>query len=268
MSNDNIQPEILNNAVNLKSNIPTEPVTLPSKGKFYTVENPLSSGIVEIYYPTARNENILTSQALIKNGKVIDTFLQSLVVDPNINLDDMLLGDKNALVIASRILAYGADYATEIKCPSCQSSKVDHIDLASVESKELDESIASSTYEFLLPNSKRKVRYKILTQKDERSIEEHIKGMKKYVKNNVDSEITTRLKYTIIELDGKDDREFIGKFVDNELLSRDSLALRSDIRDHSPDVDMNFNFTCDSCGYEERIGIPLGVEFFWPSGKL
>ena len=92
---------------------PTEMVELPSKGYFYSEGHPLSSGRVEIKYMTAREEDILTSQNLIKQGTVIDKLLEALVVDKSIKMDDMLIGDKNAIMVAARILGYGKNYDIE-----------------------------------------------------------------------------------------------------------------------------------------------------------
>ena len=77
-------------------------------------------------------------------------------------------------------------------------------------------------------------------------------------------EITTRLKYSIISIDGKTDRTVIKSFVDNDLTARDSLSFRTMIRKNTPDMDMTFDFICKSCGHEERLPIPLGASFFWP----
>ena len=86
---------------------PTEVVDLPSKGLLYPKENPLSSGQIEVKYMTAKEEDILTSANLIKSGRVIEKLLESLIVDKSIKVDDILVGDKNAILIAARILAYG-----------------------------------------------------------------------------------------------------------------------------------------------------------------
>ena len=91
---------------------------MPSKGHFYPSDNPLSSGQVEIKYMTAKEEDILTSANLIQKGIVLDKLLQALIVSEGVNLDDVLIGDKNAIMIASRILAYGKDYKFEYTDPS------------------------------------------------------------------------------------------------------------------------------------------------------
>ena len=92
-----------------ETKFPTQMVTLPSKSWFYDSANPLSSGEVEVKYMTAKEEDILTSQNLIKKGVVFDKLLDALVVS-KIKLDDMLIGDKNAVLIAARVLAYGKNY--------------------------------------------------------------------------------------------------------------------------------------------------------------
>ena len=114
---------------------PTEVVDLPSQGLLYPKDSPLSSGTIEIKYMTAREEDILTSANLIKKGIVIDKLLEALIVDKSIKLDDMLLGDKNAILIASRILAYGKDYEVEV------DGKEVVVDLTTLKEKKLDEKI-------------------------------------------------------------------------------------------------------------------------------
>ena len=88
---------------------PTEEVTLPSKGLLYPEGSPLKNGVIEMKYMTAKEEDILTNQNLIERGTVIDKLLQSLIVTP-IDYNDLLVGDKNAILVAARILGYGKDY--------------------------------------------------------------------------------------------------------------------------------------------------------------
>jgi hypothetical protein len=260
-----------NDIEQIKPTFPSEVIDLPSKGKLYDIENPLSSGKIELKYPTAREEDILTSKNLIQRGIVIDTFIKALIVNKQINTDSLLLGDKNAILIASRILAYGKDYPVEITCPKC-SEKVEFvIDLAEINTKELDyldgRSVGFNEFECTLPASKAKVVFKVLTQGDENSIESELKSMKKLSGSKVDSEITTRMRYAIISTNGDDDRKTVKSFIEN-VLSVDSLAFRKEMSKISPDIDMKFEFECSSCGHSERMGIPLGVNFFWPSGTV
>ena len=90
----------------MESKYPTETIDLPSGGKLYPQDSPLSSGKIEIKYMTAKEEDILTSANLIKKGVVIDRLLDSIIVTEGVGIDDLILGDKNAIMVAARILAY------------------------------------------------------------------------------------------------------------------------------------------------------------------
>jgi hypothetical protein len=252
-----------------KVEYPTEVVDLPSKGWFYESTSPLASGKIDIKYMTAREEDILTSQNLIKKGVVLDKLLEALIATPGVNLNDVLVGDKNAIFIAARILAYGKDYNIKFKDPSTNEDVQDVIDLSKIEAKEFEfgnHERGSNLFEFELPFCKKKVHWSLLSHKDEQNIDAELKAMKKFTKNkNETSEVTTRLKYVIKAIDGNDDRNSIKQFVDRELLARDSLAFREHIKENTPDLDMTFNFESEDTGYEERMTIALGVDFFYPS---
>lgn len=248
----------------------SEKIDLPSGGKFYSVENPLSKGYVELRFPTAKDEDILTSKSLIQKGTVINAFIESLIVDKNINSDTLIIGDKNSLIFASRILAYGKEYDATITCPGCGEKNNKIIDISSFVTKNVnleDESkIDFNLFTLKLPASKSVIEYKILTSGNEKDIDAELKGLKQHSKSKVDMEITTRLKYAIVSVDGNKDRTYIRKFVDS-MLSVDSLAYRNELKRISPDVDMKFSFECESCDYSERMTMPFGITFFWPSGR-
>ena len=253
-----------------KRQFPTEIINLPSKGAVYSKDSPLSKGEIEIKYMTAREEDILTSQNLIRKGLVIDKLLESLVVDPSINLDEILIGDKNALMVASRVLAYGKEYEFEVNCPACSERNKDNIDLTSLKDKEIDYSLFKNgvnEFGFDLPSSKRKITYKILTQKDEIEVTAELKSLKKVSSGKQDYEVTTRLKKAILSVDGNDDTTHVNSFVENEFLSRDSLAFRNHLVKTTPDIDMDYLFTCELCGFEQEITVPMTVQFFWPTAK-
>lgn len=245
---------------------PTEFIDLPSEGHFYPSTSPLSSGRIEIKYMTAREEDILTSQNLIKKGIVLDELLRSVIVTPDVKLDDLLVGDKNAIFVATRRLAYGDKYPVKITCPKCGEENSIDVDLSELKPKEFDFSKytkGENVFTFELPVSKKTISYRLLTHKDEQDIDSELKGIAKITKGN-SPEMTTRLKYMIVAIDGNNDRSGVKKFVDN-MLAKDSMALRKMVRENSPDLDMMFNFKCGSCGHEERMAMPLGVDFFWPS---
>tara|TARA_B100001093_G_scaffold152376_1_gene145104 strand:+ start:6622 stop:7530 length:909 start_codon:yes stop_codon:yes gene_type:complete len=252
-----------------KTEYPSEVVDLPSKGWFYDQASPLASGRVDVKYMTAKEEDILTSQNLIKKGIVLDKLLEQLIISPGVKLDDILVGDKNAIFIAARVLAYGKEYKIKFKDPSTGDDVEDTIDLTQLNPREINfENFnrGDNIFEYTLPHSERVLHWKLLTHQDEQAIDAELKGLKKFTKNkNQTSEVTTRLKYVIKALDGDDDRAKIKSFVDKELLARDSLAFREHIKENTPDLDMTFNFESEDTGYTERMTIPLGVDFFYPS---
>lgn len=245
----------------------THVVDLPSTGYFYNQSSPLSSGKIELYQVTAKHEDILSNSALIKKGTVLDEFLKSIIATPGVSLDDIIVGDKNALLVKSRILAYGKDYSVKMKCSECGTESKVNVDLSTIKAKDFDFSKhvrGENSFSTTLSDGK-KVKIKLLTHKDETDIEAEIKSMSKVGVNT--NEITTRLKYVITSIDGDTDRQKIKKYVDNELLSADSLTLRKLLRVSNPDMDMTFDFTCPVCGHVERKTVPVNTEFFWPSSN-
>jgi hypothetical protein len=248
---------------------PTETIDLPSKGLLYPEGSALSSGKIDIKYMTAKEEDILTSQNLIKNGTVIDRLLRSLIVSP-INYDDLIVGDKNAIMVAARILAYGKDYKVELSDPNTGEKQEEIVDLTQFEYREFDESLITrgdNRFSFKLPASKRTLEFRLLCHGDEKSVQDEMKRQKKSFKGGfagVKPELSTRLRKMIISVDGETDPIKIRQFVDNEFLSRDSLAFREHIQDISPDIDLSYSFYSESTGEEHEITLPMSVQFFWP----
>jgi hypothetical protein len=235
-------------------------VELPSKGYFYADGHPLSSGKVEVKYMTAKEEDILTSQNLIQQGIVLDKLLQSLVVDKSIKLDDMLIGDKNALMVAARVLGYGKEY--QFTYDGIEQS----VDLSMLEPTEMDFdkfTKGQNEFNFKLPNSEREITFKLLTSGDEKNISAETKAKEKISKEQ-SFELTTRLKNMILSVDGNSEKAYINNFVDNEFLSRDSLAFREYLTSVTPDVDMTTKVK-NSAGRETEVVIPVTLRFFWPS---
>ena len=239
---------------------PTETIELPSKGHFYVEGHPLSTGKVEIKYMTAKEEDILTSQNLIQQGSVIDILLQALIVDKSVKIDDLLIGDKNAIMVAARVLGYGKDYKFAI------GDNEHEVDLSKLEPFKIDFSKfpkGENKFSFELPNSKRQIEFKLLTGKDEKQIELELKAREKISKQQ-SSELTTRLKRMILSVDGNSEKTYLNNFVDNEFLSLDSLAFRKYLTSITPDVDMTTTVV-DSNGKETEVTIPVTVRFFWPN---
>jgi hypothetical protein len=235
--------------------IPTETVTLPSKGLLYSKDNVLSSGKIEMKYMTAKEEDILTNSTYINDGSVIDRVLKALVIT-KFNWSDLLIGDKNAIMIAARVLGYGKDYTFSHK------GRKETVDLTSLKDKELNSDLYTegiNQFSFTLPHSGNVVEYKLLTHGDETKIQNELKGLKKINKDNV-PEATTRLKHMIISVEGDAERKTVREFVDTYLLARDARALRENILATQPDVDLTFFPENGNDG----ISIPIGINFFWP----
>ena len=229
-------------------------VDLPSKGLLYPEGNPLAEGKVEMKYMTAKEEDILTNQAYIKQGIVLDKLLQSLIVT-KINYDDLIVGDKNALMVAARVLGYGKDYDFVYDDESYV------VDLSTIENKVFDESLikkGTNEFSYTLPNSGNLVTFKILTAGDDKKIDAELAGLKKINKDS-SPELSTRLKYIITSINGDREAKTIRDFVDNHLLARDSRLLREYIRQVQPDVDLTFTTTSG-----EEVAIPVNLSFFWP----
>jgi hypothetical protein len=244
--------------------IPTETVTLPSKGLVYPETSLLAEGKIEMRYMSAKDEDILTNINFIKQGTAIDKLLRSLVATP-IDIDDLVLGDKNAILFAARILGYGKDYQFKFKNEATGKDEDYTFDLTTLKEKEINESLlepGKNEFKFELPQSKNVVTFKLLTGKDEKSIDAEIKGLQK-IDANGSFENTTRLKHMITSINGKADAVTIRDFVDNYLLAPDSRALKKYYNEISPDIDTVV--TLEKDGYtQEGVSIPIGINFFWP----
>ena len=252
-----------------KSQFPTEEITLPSKGLLYPEGSPLRSGKITMKYMTAKEEDILTNQNYIKNGTVIDKLLQSLIVDMT-KVEDLLIGDKNAVLVAARILGYGQDYTFKYSHPDTGVEEELTIDLTEAEDKIIDESKminGQNEFEFELPTSKVLLTFKLLTQSDEKKIENEIKGLKK-INKMASPDLTTRLKHTITSVNGDRSQKGIREFVDNNFLARDSRPFREYALSIMPDINLDFDIIFEDGTTMEDVTIPIGVGFFWPNASV
>jgi hypothetical protein len=247
---------------------PTEVIDLPSKGLIYPESSPLSLGTIELKYMSAKEEDILTNQNFIQKGIVIDKLLQSMIVDKKIDYNELILGDKNAILVAARILGYGAEYEVEIT--DKYSKKIPtKINLSQLENKSIKEELftkGKNSFDFILPQSKVNVTFKLLNHKDEMEIEKEIQGLKKAFPNE-SFDITTRLKHQIISINGDSSVEKVRYFVDNMLLT-DSRALRKYIAEIMPDLDMTFSYEDSKGDIVEGVSIPMNINFLWPDASL
>ena len=240
---------------------PTEVIDLPSLGKVYPKDSPLADGKIELKYMTAKEEDILMSQNLIKKGVVIDKLLDSLIVTKNVKQTDLILGDKNAVLIASRILAYGPEYVAEVTNPKNPEETITHtFDLSKCPFKEAVEGVdyKDNLFDYTTEVGKTKIKFKLLTGNEEALIAKELQKSEKYGYN---SDVTTRLRHTIVEVDGDSKPETIALFSQN-ILARDSVALRNYIQEISPDIDLTSEIEIG--GETVSVSIPLSVTFFWP----
>ena len=237
-----------------KFKLPTEVLDLPSKGLLYPKDNKLSSGQIEIKYMTAKEEDILSNSSYISKGIVLDKLFESLIVT-KINYNDLLLGDKNAIMIAARVLGYGKNYSFKYGGENYD------VDLSKLDNKKVDEKLYNNgnSFEFTLTSSGNKVKFKLLTHGDEIEVNKEVASLKR-LKKDSDPSLSTRLKYIITEVEGDSSKSTIRDFVDNYLLARDARALRTEINKVSPDIDLTFF----PQGNDERKPIPIGLNLFWP----
>lgn len=241
-----------------KFKLPTELVDLPSKGLLYPEGNPLREGKVEMKYMTAKEEDILTNQNYIKQGTVIDKLLSSLIVS-NINYNDLLVGDKNAIMVAARILSYGANY--EFTYDNQKQS----VDLGNLDPKPLHPEVEKATkneFSFTLPETGNVITFKLINHGDEINIDQEIKGLQKINKEST-SEVTVRLSHIITSINGSTDKKDIREFVNNYFLAKDARAFRNYYNDLSPDMNLKVTLTTSE-GVEEDVELPIGINFFWP----
>jgi hypothetical protein len=241
---------------------PTEMVDLPSKGLFYPESHPLASGKVEMKYMTAKEEDILTNKSYIEKGTVIDKLLQSLLVT-QFDYSDLLLVDKNAIMIAARVLGYGKDYEFMYKGEQCT------VDLSTLEPNLVDEKLwkkGKNEFTYTLPTTGHVITFKLLTHGDEKKISDEIKGLQKIYKDT-NPELTTRLKHIILSVDGDVESRTIRQFVDNNLLARDARSFREYIRSVTPEIEIKFDYE-GSNGVEEGATVPIGLNFFWPDAAI
>jgi len=248
-------------------NFPTEIVELPSKGKLYPTDSPLHSGTIEMKYMSAKEEDILTNDSFIKQGVVLDKLFKALIVSP-INYNDLLLCDKNAVMIAARVLGYGKDYdITAINPKTGEEHKVT-VDLTTLVEKEIDWSahtLGKNEFKLELPASKRTVTLQLLTQGQQRKIDAELKNLAKLKRN---ATLTTTLKHVIIAIDGEVDPVKVRKFIDTELLAIDSRAVRTYLKSITPEINLSVEVPDGESGDTFRSPVAIGLDFFWPDAEI
>ena len=249
--------------------VPVEAVPLPSEGKIYSKSNPLhSKRLVEIKAMTAREEDILASRALIQQGTVIKHLIESCLIEPGVDVDSMILGDRNALMVAIRITGYGSAYSAEVTCPECGKRSEQQFSLADLAINRLDldpVTPGANEFSFTLPITKKTVNFKFLTGQDDYDMTTEASRKKKMMPGmQLESRVTSRLSKHIVSINGVTDRNKINMFANN-MPAQDSRRLRKHIGDHEPGIDMSSWMSCPHCGEDAEVNLPLGASFFWPS---
>ena len=251
---------------------PTEFVELPSRGQFYSTEHPLhNQETIELRFMTAKDEDILTSTALLKNGLAIDRLVSNLIVDKNINPDDLLIGDKNALLVAARVSGYGSEYTVQVSCPSCAATEAHTFDLTTFENNEgiqpdknSDSGVAATdngTFTAVLPRTGFTAEFRLYTAQDEKN---NIQTSAKKAKHNLEDSVSTDLlKVLVVSVNGIADRSEINNFIEN-MPAQDARHIRACVQVVTPNVDMKQSCECSSCGVTSDIEVPFTSEFFWP----
>lgn len=249
--------------------IPTEIIDLPSRGLLYSKDSPLHSGTVEIKYMTAKEEDILTTESYIKKGIVIDKFLESLIVTEGVRLDDLLVGDIDAITVAARIFGYGSEYDVHVETPSGKKQR-EIIDLSEISLKYLDdqfvETVGLNEFHYELPSSNTKITFKMLRQLDQKKLQEDIEKNKK-IFNGLSKISSTQLKHYIIAVNGNYDAKYVRDFVDKNMLASDARALRKYIEEIQPGINLSVEVADKETGETFRVNAPIGVQFFWPDIK-
>jgi len=247
---------------------PTVFVELPSKGRFYLENHPLNGEeTIEIKHMTAKEEDILTSEALLKNELAIDRLLESVIINKNIKVGSLLLGDKNAILIASRITGFGPFYDVSTNCPSCYKKSDYTFNLEELKTQNIDElpegveHSGDGVFSFDLPTAKVKLFVKLLTSFDE-------KKLSKRLSSNTDKSsstpVTDLLKSIIVGANEYTDKPTLHRFI-GSLPIPDITYIRNLYDQIKPDVDLKFDFTCPLCDHEGKVVMPMTARFFWPN---
>ena len=258
--------QMVNNEQPFSFVVPTEFVQLPSKGRFYPPGHPLhNQEMIEVKQMTAKEEDILTSRSLLKQGVAIDRVLQSIVIDPRIDVSSLLVGDRNAIVVSCRVSGYGSEYTTKIACPACEARNEYTFDLneAVITSGTLEgvTQNGDGTFNTVLPRSNLSVDFRLLTGRDEKFLTQ---GQTTKNKNKADRLITSQLRGILVSVNDNDTAEALN-YVANNLPSMDSKYLREVYKNVQPNVDLTQHYQCEECGFQKDMEVPLTADFFWPN---
>ena len=262
-------PQVQQETAGFSFVVPTEFVELPSGGRFYPETHPLhGQSTIEVKQMTAKEEDMLTSRTLLKNGVAIERVIQSLIMDKRINPDSMLVGDRNAVIIAARISGYGSDYNTNVSCPACGTTQEYGIDLrdANVYSGQNADALGvvdngDGTFTTTLPKTRVQVAFRLLNGADEKNLVTQLESARK--RKRPEQAITTQIRNMVVSVNGDESIQALNYLIEN-IPSLDARHLRTCYREVAPNIDLTQVFQCGECGHEQDMEVPLSADFFWP----
>ena len=249
--------------------VPTEFVDLPTEGRFYPEGHPLhGQSCIELKQMTAREEDILSSRTLLKKGVALDRVIESIIIDKSIDPDSLFIGDRNAIIVATRVSGYGSDYSTKVTCPSCGTSTKYTFDLNEADvytgegASDLEiENHEDGTFTTKLPKTQLDVRFRLLVGRDEKGLVTAAQNARK--RKGPENNITRQLSNMIVAVNEDSSAEAVNYLIHN-IPSLDSMHLRMAYKLAAPNVDLTQYFECEECEYSQDMEVPLGAEFFWP----
>jgi len=237
-----------------------EIVKLPSKGLFY--KNGISE--VNVEYMTSKDEDLLTTPSLIENGTVLDILLKRKIKTKGIVPDDLLAGDRNAIILFLRSSSYGPEYSVQVPDPRTNVSFKTKVDLLKLRYKKVKgQPDGEGYFSVKIPMRKKTVKFRLLTSGEETMLFNQAEAHKEAYNQEFNEFTTNKLKSHIVNINEKTDRTYIGKFVD-AMPALDALTIRKKIIDVSPDVDMDYEFKAKD-GYKFKAQLTVGIDFFFPS---
>jgi len=247
--------------------IQTSMIPLPSQGKLYPIDSPLASGEIEIKHMTAMEEDILSSLSLIRRGVVLDKLLEACIVDTKIDINEMLVCDRNAVYIAIRISGFGKDYPIQITCPNCNLETKGSTDLGELNVKFLETSPVSANtnlfkYDTEYEGTPYSFTFKFITGGDEVKITEIQKKLAVSNPDGNSKEVTLRMIAMIQQLNEHKSSETL-QFMLPNLPMRLSKKFRNYVDKIEPQVEMKSNVMCSNCGVESEVDVPMTSDFFW-----
>ena len=250
--------------------IPTEFVELPSGGNFYPEGHPLcGQESIEIKQMTAKEEDMLSSRTLLKKGVALDRVIESVILNKAIDPDQMLVGDKNAVIIATRVSGYGSEYTTQVTCPNCGASQDYAFDLneavitnGAQENTALFTNNNNGTFRTVLPRTKLKVDFRLMTGHDEKEILNQMETARK--RRQHEQTVTLQLRKMGVAVEDNNTNEAINYLIEN-MPSADSRHLRMAYKLAAPNVTLDQRFECNECEFEQTMEVPLTADFFWPN---